>query len=52
MQQRQVINNSTFENEFNIGKAIVLYWNIIYNIKHVGKMSIYSFLEENIFMFI
>ena len=37
--QRQAINNSTFKNEQDIGKA-VSDWNINYNIKHVGKMCI------------
>ena len=38
---RQAINNSTFENEQDIGKA-VSDWTINYNKKHVGKMSIIS----------
>ncbi len=49
--QRQAINNSTFENEPDIGKAIVSDWTINYNKKHVGKMSINSLHEESIFMF-
>ncbi len=49
--QRQAINNSTFENEQDIGKAIVSDWTINYNKKHVGKMSINSLHEESIFMF-
>jgi transposase len=48
--QRQAINNSTFENEHDIGKA-VSDWTINYNKKHVGKMSINSLHEESIFMF-
>ena len=48
--QRQAINNSTFENEQDIGKA-VSDWTINYNKKHVGKMSINSLHEESIFMF-
>ena len=39
--QRQAINNSTFANEQDIGKA-VSDWTIDYNKKHVGKMSIIS----------
>ncbi len=48
--QRQANNNSTFENEQDIGKA-VSDWTINYNKKHVGKMSINSLHEESIFMF-
>jgi transposase len=48
--QRQAINNSTFENEQNTGKA-VSDWTINYNKKHVGKMSINSLHEESILMF-
>lgn len=48
--QRQAINNSTFENEYNIGKA-VSDWTINYNKKHVGKTSINSLHEESIIMF-
>ena len=48
--QRQAINNSTFENEYFIGKA-VSDWTINYNKKHVSKMSINSLHEESIFMF-
>ena len=47
---RQAVNNSTFENEQDIGKA-VSDWNINYNIKHVGKMSIISLQEGSIHMF-
>jgi transposase len=47
---RQAINNSTFENEQDIGKA-VSDWTFNYNKKHVGKMSINSLHEESIFMF-
>ncbi len=50
MQQRQVINNSTFEDEYDIGKA-VSDWTINYNKKHVGKMSINSLHKESICMF-
>ena len=38
---RQAINNSTFENERDIGKA-VSDWTINYNKKHVDKTSINS----------
>jgi DDE superfamily endonuclease len=48
--QRQAINNSTFKNEQDIGKA-VSDWNINYNIKHVGKMCINSLHKESISMF-
>ncbi len=46
---RQAINNSTFFNERDIGKAIVSDWTINYNKKHVDKMSINSLHEESIF---
>src|SRR4051812_11075753 len=36
--QRQAINNSTFENEYDIGKS-VSDWTVNYNKKHVGQMS-------------
>ncbi len=49
--QRQAINNPTFENEQDIGKASVSDWTINYNKKHAGKMSINSLHEESIFMF-
>jgi transposase len=49
--QRQAINNSTFENEYGIGKAVVSDWTINYNKKHVGKTSINSLHEESIIMF-
>ena len=48
--QRQAINNSTFENEYDIGKS-VSDWTVNYNKKHVGKMSINSLHEESIYMF-
>ena len=48
--QRQAINNSTFEVEYDIGKA-VSDWTINYNKKHVGKMSINSLHKESICMF-
>jgi len=48
---RQAINNSTFENEQDIGKASVCEWTIDYNKKHVGKMSINSLQEGSIHMF-
>ena len=51
MQQRQAINNSTYENEQDIGKAMVSDLTINYNKKHVGKMSINSLHEESIYMF-
>ena len=47
---RQAINNSTFENERDIGKA-VSDWTINYNKKLVDKTSINSLHEESIFMF-
>ena len=48
--QRQAINNSTFKNEQDIGKA-VSDWNINYNIKHVGKRCINSLHKESINVF-
>ncbi|HXS60589.1 MAG TPA: transposase [Candidatus Sulfopaludibacter sp.] len=47
---RQAINNSTFTNEYDIGKA-VSDWTINYNKKHVGKTSINSLHRESIGMF-
>ena len=47
---RQAINNSTFENEQDIGKA-VSDWTINYNKKHVGKMSIISLQKQSINVF-
>ena len=47
---RQAINNSTFENEQDIGKA-VSYWTINYNKKHACKTSSISLQEESIQMF-
>ena len=47
---RQAINNSTFENEQDIGKA-VSDWTFNYNKKHVGKMSINSLQKESINVF-
>jgi transposase len=46
---RQAVNNSTFENEQDIGKA-VSDWTINYNKKHVGKMSIISLQKERVSM--
>jgi len=42
---RQAINNSTFENEQDIGKA-VYDWTIDYNKKHAGKTSSIGLQEE------
>jgi transposase len=47
---RQAINNSTFENEQDIGKA-VSEWAVDYNKKHTSKTSITSLQEESILMF-
>ena len=47
---RQAINNSTFTNEYDIGKA-VSDWTVNYNKKYVGKTSINSLHEESICMF-
>ena len=47
---RQAVNNSTFENEQDIGKA-VSDWTINYNKKHVGKICINSLHKESISMF-
>ena len=48
--QRQAINNSTFQNERDIGKA-VSDWACDYNKKHRGKTSINSLHGESIYMF-
>ena len=48
---RQAINNSTFQNEHDIGKASVSDWTVNYNKKHVGKTSINSLHEESIYLF-
>ncbi len=48
---RQAINNSTFENEQDIGKA-VSGWTYDYNKKHADKTSIISLQEESIYVFI
>ena len=47
---RQAINNSTFRNEQDIGKA-VSYWTYDYNKKHAGKTSSISLHEESICVF-
>lgn len=47
---RQAINNSTFENECDIGKA-VSDWTCDYNKKHSVKTSINSLHGESIYMF-
>lgn len=47
--QRQAINNSTFQNERDIGKA-VSDWACDYNKKHRGKTSINSLHGESIYM--
>ena len=47
---RQAINNFTFENERDIGKA-VSDWTINYNKKHTDKTSIISLQEESIYVF-
>jgi len=47
---RQAINNSTFENEQDIGKA-VSDWTVNYNKKHSFKTSSISLQEESIQMF-
>jgi len=47
---RQAINNTTFQNERDIGKA-VSDWARDYNKKHPGKTSINSLHEESIYMF-
>ncbi|MGN6347801.1 MAG: IS630 family transposase [Candidatus Nitrosocosmicus sp.] len=47
---RQAINNSTFLNEQDIGKA-VSEWTHDYNQKHTAKTSIISLHEESIYMF-
>jgi transposase len=48
---RQVINNSTFRNEYDIGKA-VSDWTVNYNKKHAGSRIITNSLhKETIYMF-
>jgi transposase len=47
---RQAINNSTFRNEQDIGKA-VSDWTVNYNKKHVSETSINSLHIESIYMF-
>ncbi len=47
---RQAINNSTFENEQDIGKA-VSEWTVNYNKKHIGKVNINSLHKESIHVF-
>src|SRR6478736_6296352 len=47
---RQAVNNSTFENEQDIGKA-VSEWAVEYNKKHTSKTSSISLQEESILMF-
>jgi hypothetical protein len=47
---RQAINNSTFLNEQDIGKA-VYEWTVNYNKKHTAKTSIISLQEGSIHMF-
>ena len=42
--QRQAVNNSTFENECDIGKAVT-YWTGNYNKKH-GRIIINILQEE------
>jgi len=48
---RQAINNSTFENEQDIGKAVVSDWAVDYNQKHTAKTSINSLHEGSIHKF-
>ena len=47
---RQAINNSTFENEYDIGRA-VSDWTVSYNEQYACKTSINSLHEESICMF-
>ena len=47
---RQAINNSAFENEHDIGKA-VSDWVVDYNKKHACKTSIISLHGESIYVF-
>ena len=37
--QRQAINNSTFKNEPDIGKAVVSDWTCTYNEKHGRRIT-------------
>ena len=48
---RQAINNSTFLNENDIGKAAVSDWTYDYNKKHASKTSSISLQEESIYVF-
>ncbi len=48
---RQAINNSKFENEYDIGKASVSDWTVNYNKKRVDKTSITSLHGEGIYLF-
>ena len=43
MQRQELVNNSTFENEYDIGTARIGLDHINYNKKHVGKTSIKQF---------
>ncbi len=47
---RQPMNNSTFENEQDIGRA-VYDWTVDYNKKHIIKTSIISLQEERPYVF-
>lgn len=47
---RQAINNSIFQNEHDIGKA-VSGWTVNYNRKHADKTSIISLHEDSIHLF-
>ncbi len=47
---KQAINNSTFENERDIGKAVAE-WTVNYNKKHTAKTSSVSLQEESTYVF-
>jgi hypothetical protein len=48
---RQAINNASFRNEQDIGKATLSDWTVNYNKKHVGKTSINILHIDGISMF-
>jgi hypothetical protein len=48
--QRQAIKNTTFENEYDTGKA-VSNGTVIYNKKHTGIMSINNLHKDSICIF-
>ena len=49
--RQAVVNNSTFENEQDIGKAILSDWTNDYNKKHRFKASAISLQKESMYQF-